>query len=94
MALQMTNFTIQNIPDELYAQITASATHNGRSVHDEILIWLARAASLFSKESSEKRIARARVLRNSIRGFITNADEITAAKNEGRLTGLDQNEQP
>ena len=86
----MANITLKNIPDDLYAKIKDSAKRNRRSINNEMIIWMERAAGIATKADVEGRIARARTLRAQVQGFITNADEITKAKNEGRLMVLDQ----
>lgn len=86
----MANITLKNIPDELYAKIKDSAKRNRRSINNEMIIWMERAAGMAAKPDVEGRIARARALRAQVQGFIANADEITKAKNEGRFTNLDQ----
>lgn len=86
----MANITVKHIPDDLYAKIKASALRNRRSINNEIIIWIERAAGIATQTDVEGRIVRARALRAQIEGFIANADEISRAKNEGRLTNLDQ----
>ena len=86
----MANITVKHIPDDLYAKIKASALRNRRSINNEIIIWMERAAGIATPTDVEGRIVRARALRAQIEGFIANADEISRAKNEGRLTNLDQ----
>ncbi|MFN8487351.1 MAG: hypothetical protein U0350_07140 [Caldilineaceae bacterium] len=86
----MANITLKNVPDELYAKIKDSAKRNRRSINNEMIIWMERAAGIATKPDVEGRIARARALRSQVQGFIANADEITKAKNEGRLMDLDQ----
>lgn len=87
---KMANITVKHIPDDLYAKLKASALRNRRSINNEIIIWMERAAGIATQTDVEGRIVRARALRAQIEGFIANADEISRAKNEGRLTNLDQ----
>ncbi len=86
----MANITVKHIPDGLYAKIKESALRNRRSINNEIIIWMERAASVANRADVEGRIARARALRAQIEGFVASADDITNAKNKGRLTSLDQ----
>lgn len=86
----MANITLKNIPDDLYAKIKDSAKRNRRSINNEMIIWMERAAGIVTSIDVEGRIARARALRSQVQGFIANADELTKAKNEGRLTNLDE----
>lgn len=86
----MANITLKNIPDDLYAKIKDAAKRNRRSINNEMIIWMERAAGIAARTDVEGRITRARALRTQVQGFIANADELTKAKNEGRLTNLDQ----
>lgn len=76
------NFTLKNIPDDIYEMIKARAARNRRSVNSEIIDILA-AAAVPKRPSVEEILATARELRSHTRGRITD-DFINEAKREGR----------
>ena len=77
-----TNFTVKNIPEDVYEKLKARAERNHRSINGEIISVLA-AATAFKHASADEIIARARVLRARTGGFLTD-DLIDQAKREGR----------
>lgn len=76
------NFTLKNIPDEIYARVKVRAERNRRSVNGEIIDILAAAVMTRQKNAAEI-LARADELRSHTKGFLTDefADQ---AKREGR----------
>ncbi len=77
------NFTVKNIPQELFDKIRARAGRNRRSINGEIL-------SIFEETLTARRLepddvlARARVLRNKTAGRVLDQDFIDRAKRRGR----------
>lgn len=78
----VTNFTVKNIPEDVYEKLKARAEKNHRSINGEIISVLT-AATAFKHASADEIIARARALRASTGGFLTD-DFIDQAKREGR----------
>jgi plasmid stability protein len=77
-----TNFTLKNIPDELYEKVKKRAERNNRSVNGEIISILG-AATEPSRVPVDVILARARALRERTRGFVTD-EFINQAKRDGR----------
>ena len=77
-----TNFTLKNIPDDLYEKVKKRAERNNRSVNGEIISILA-AATASKHASADEILARARALRERTRGFLTD-EFLNRAKREGR----------
>jgi antitoxin FitA len=78
-----TNFTLKNIPEDLYQKVKESADRNQRSVNGEIISILAAAIESPSVSPSMPILARARVLRGRTRGLLTD-ELLDRAKREGR----------
>jgi plasmid stability protein len=76
------NFTLKNIPDDIYAKIKVRAERNRRSVNGEIIDILAAAVMTRQKNVAEI-LARADELRSHTKGFLTD-EFIDQAKREGR----------
>jgi antitoxin FitA len=77
-----TNFTLKNIPEDLYQKVKESADRNQRSVNGEIISILAAATSP-ERVPVDAVLARARVLRGRTRGLLTD-ELLDRAKREGR----------
>jgi plasmid stability protein len=77
------NYTLKNIPDEIYEKIRIRAARNRRSINGEIIDILA-AVAVPKRQSVEEILAIARELRSHTRGRITD-EFISEAKREGRL---------
>ena len=77
-----TNFTLKNIPEDLYERVKARAERNNRSINGEIISILG-AATAPNHIPVDVILARARTLRERTRGFLTD-DFIDQAKREGR----------
>jgi antitoxin FitA len=77
-----TNFTLKNIPEDLYRKVKESADRNQRSVNGEIISILA-AATNPRRVPVDAILARARVLRGRTRGLLT-GELLDRAKREGR----------
>jgi plasmid stability protein len=77
------NYTLKNIPDEIYEKIKIRAERNRRSINSEIIDILA-AVTVPPRPSVEEILAIARELRSHTRGRITD-EFINQAKREGRL---------
>ena len=75
------NFTLKNIPDDIYEKIKARAERNRRSINGEIISILSEMVSPRSKSAAEI-LARARELRSRTRGFLTD-DFLNKVKREG-----------
>ncbi len=80
--LMAINFTLKNIPDEVYEKVKKQADRNHRSINGEIISILS-AATASDHIPVDVILARARALRERTRGFITD-DFIDQAKREGR----------
>lgn len=76
------NFTVKNIPENIYAKVKERAERNHRSINGEIIDILA-AATIPRRLTVEEILARARELRSRTRGRVTD-DFINKAKREGR----------
>ena len=77
-----TNFTLKNIPDEVYEKVRERAERNHRSINGEIISILS-ATTAPHHISVDVILARARALRDRTRGCLTD-DFINQAKREGR----------
>jgi plasmid stability protein len=76
------NYTLKNIPEELYEKIKLQAQRHRRSINSEIINTLSEAASR-RRPSAEEIVARADELRSHTKGFVTD-EFINQAKREGR----------
>lgn len=76
-----TNFTLKNIPDDIYEKIKVRAERNHRSVNGEIIAILGDAV-MARRRSAAEILARARELRSHTRGFLTD-DFLNKVKREG-----------
>jgi len=77
-----TNFTLKNIPNEIYEKIKVRAERNHRSINGEIISILGAAVMARQKNVAEI-LARADELRSHTKGFLTD-EFINQAKREGR----------
>lgn len=77
------NYTLKNIPEEIYEKIKVRAARNRRSINSEIISILAEATTRI-RPPVEEILARARELRSRTRGWITD-EFLNEAKREGRL---------
>jgi plasmid stability protein len=77
-----TNFTLKNIPEDLYKKVKERAQRNNRSINGEIISIL-NAATAPDHIPVDVILARARALRERTRGFLTD-EFIDQAKREGR----------
>lgn len=77
-----TNFTLKNIPEDLYEKVKERARRNNRSINGEIISILS-AATAPNHIPVDVILARARVLRERTRGYLTD-DFINQAKRQGR----------
>jgi antitoxin FitA len=77
-----TNFTLKNIPDEIYEKVKKRAERNHRSINGEIISIL-NAATAPDHIPVDVILARARALRERTHGCLTD-DFINQAKREGR----------
>ncbi|MCX6574304.1 MAG: Arc family DNA-binding protein [Candidatus Aminicenantes bacterium] len=75
------NFTLKNIPDEIYVKIKARAERYHRSINGEIISILGEAVNHRLK-SAEEILARADELRARTKGFLTD-EFLRKAKREG-----------
>jgi plasmid stability protein len=76
------NFTLKNIPQDLFDKIKARAERNHRSINGEIIASI-EAATASRHVPVDEILARARVLRERTRGLLTD-DLIDHAKRDGR----------
>jgi len=77
------NYTLKNIPEEIYEKIKLRAQRRRRSINSEIIDILA-SVTVPKRQSVEEILAIARELRSHTRGRITD-EFINEAKREGRL---------
>lgn len=77
-----TNFTLKNIPNEVYEKVKERAERNNRSINGEIISILNTATAPIHIPV-DVILARARALRERTRGHLTD-DFINQAKREGR----------
>ena len=75
------NFTLKNIPDDIYEKIKARAERNHRSINGEIISILGDAVRARRKSAAEI-LALADELRSHTRGFLTD-DFLNKVKREG-----------
>ncbi|MEX1032789.1 MAG: Arc family DNA-binding protein [Cellvibrionaceae bacterium] len=79
----MASVTFKNIPDDLYEQLKQAANAHHRSVNSELIYCLERAlrpTPLSATELAET----ARALRSRVASTQVDAEEINAARNQGR----------
>lgn len=75
--------TLKNIPDEIYDSLKQAADAHHRSINSEAIACLERVL-LPSKASNEERMARARRIREDLKGKKFKAADILKAIDEGR----------
>jgi len=75
------NFTLKNIPDDIYGKIKVRAERNHRSINGEIIAILGETVMARRKSAAEI-LAKARELRSRTRGFLTD-DFLNKVKREG-----------
>ena len=80
----MPGLTLKNIPDTLYLQLKEAAKIHHRSLNSEIIYYIERALGTHKIDVSEQ-LTIARTLREKTNAYPITDDELTAAKNEGRL---------
>ena len=78
-----TTLTLKNIPDAVYDQLKLSATAHRRSLNGEAIVCL-ESVLLPARTALGDRLARLRELRASLPQDAFHADDIDAAKREGR----------
>lgn len=79
----MVTLNIENIPEELYEKLKASATAHRRSINGE-LIYCLETVLMPRKSTAVDRIHRARALRPDIQTGAVSASEILDAIDQGR----------
>lgn len=77
------NYTLKNIPDEIYEKIKLRAQRHRRSVNSEIIDILYEATAR-TRPSVEEILSVADELRSHTKGVVTD-EFISRAKREGRL---------
>lgn len=83
MAAMAKTLTLKNLPDGLHARLTAAARRHRRSLNNEAIVCL--EAGLGGPSTSvEEELAEIRALRESLGPHSFDAEEIEAAKREGR----------
>jgi plasmid stability protein len=75
--------TLKNIPDEIYDSLKQAANAHHRSINSEAIACLERVL-LPSRASTEEHLARARQIRESLKGKKFKAADILKAIDEGR----------
>lgn len=76
-----TNFTLKNIPEDLYEKVKERAERNHRSINGEIISIL-NAATMSRPFDLDEIIVRAREFRGRTKGFLTE-EFLRQAKREG-----------
>ena len=79
----MASLTIKNIPDDLYEHLKQAANAHHRSVNSELIVCLEKALMPTKVTGNELKDA-AKLLRDKVASQHIDADEINAAKNQGR----------
>jgi plasmid stability protein len=75
------NFTLKNIPDDIYEKIKVRAERNHRSINGEIIAILGETV-MARRRSAAEILARAWELRSHTRGFLTD-EFLNKVKREG-----------
>lgn len=79
----MANLSLKNIPDDLYAQLRASAEDNRRSINGEIIYMLERSLRP-NRRDVEQRQQSAAMLRQSLAPRVFDPEDIDTFKRQGR----------
>jgi plasmid stability protein len=79
----MATLTIKNIPDEVYAALTAVAKKHRRSLNSEAIVRLERSLKM-PDQSREEQLEQIRKFRDSVKGVYLTDEILDLAKNEGR----------
>lgn len=79
----MPTLTVKNIPDELYDHFKVSAQAHHRSINSELIHCL-ETSLLPRKAEPQELLVAARALRQQVRAKRISANDIDAARNEGR----------
>ena len=78
-----TTITLKGIPDEIYAQLKASAESNRRSLNSEVIACL-ETLLLPRKTTAREHVAKAREVRLSLKKGMFKPDDIDLFKRTGR----------
>lgn len=78
-----TTITLKNIPDAIYDSLKQAAEAHHRSLNSEVIACLERVL-LPSKAGPDERLARARLIRESLAGKKFKAADIAKAIAQGR----------
>lgn len=79
----MASLTIKNIPDELYEHLRQAASIHHRSINSELIVCLEKVL-LPTKANTLDLKSSAQTLRSRVDASKFTADDINAAKQEGR----------
>ena len=80
----MPAITVKNIPPDVYDKLQELARANRRSINSEVIHCIERAVSSRRLEVDEL-LTRARQLREQTASYAMSDEELTRAKQEGRL---------
>ena len=80
----MHTITLKNLPDDLYEKLKIQAQANFRSINSEIIACIAQGVSSH-KVDPEAVIVRARLLREKTSSYKITDEELSEAKQTGRL---------
>lgn len=82
----MATLTIKNLPDEIYAALTRTASRNRRSINNEAIVRLERGLEHSSELDAEATVERIRKMRAKMseKGIWLTDEFLDLAKNEGR----------
>lgn len=78
-----TTITLKGIPDDVYAQLKSSAAANRRSLNGEAIACL-EAVLLPRKTTALEHVARAREVREALKGTTFKPEDIDRARRAGR----------
>lgn len=80
----MYSITVKSIPADIYESLKQSAKANRRSINSEIIVIIEEAVKS-KKTAPEDFLVRARRLREKTADYTITDDELTRAKQAGRL---------
>jgi len=78
-----TTLTLKNIPDQVYERLKAAAAEHRRSLNNEAIVCI-QSALMPPKVSPAEHLECARQIRAELEGLQFRAEDIDAAKRQGR----------
>ena len=80
----MPSITVKNIPDDLYELLKNSAKYHHRSINSEIIVCIENSVRS-QRVDNQETLKRARLLREKTAAYILSDEELSQAKESGRL---------